>query len=664
MDGIPPVLSTDTEDVGWALQTAEALWKRGERVDAIVWLRRAAQAAGESDDDTRAMMLARSAAELTDRLAAHSASQAPMRDDEPSHAGVDDLLSVPPRGPEESEVFTLSGGDVEMLGHEDEEPDPFRQASAAPVARSREPAASEGFISVAPSSPDVMLLEGDDVESHVEVLSGGPSEPPLSLAPDAILADDDEAAEELTARSSVPTAAELHAGMLDPWAEAERRSQLPAVAPAPKPAPAVVLRTFEEEEVVTSAKSRAEPIAPPKAEQKLAPLPPPAPPPRVKPPLPRALPPRPPVMRAPAPPRAHVPAPESTTATLDRLADAGGTTEGSSSDLMLVESVPPPHITAVPRGESDRPTPVPTSVMPSNRAPPPTPMPASFPTPSVSLPDLAGRASGPSIISMPTPVPLSIGSRVTNAVPPMPDLMDLTTVEALGDLPDDAREAFALAATRSVLARDEEVSQFALALVLDGEVDVSSTLVDAPALRLEKSSILRSRGTMKDGVALRLVCASDTAIIATWDDEAVASAFRTCPWVEDDLRAVADRVQTKVGVTMGPLGERFDMALREHVTGKLTVRHLTPGEVIVEAGKPVPIVIVGVGDLELVKAGVKTGVLRPGDFLFSEQIMGGGVAPATARAGKGGALVLYGTRSVAQELLMSFPPLLDIFSGM
>ena len=46
MAGIPPALDSDAEDVAWALQTAEALWKRNERVDAIVWLRRAAQSAG------------------------------------------------------------------------------------------------------------------------------------------------------------------------------------------------------------------------------------------------------------------------------------------------------------------------------------------------------------------------------------------------------------------------------------------------------------------------------------------------------------------------------------------------------------------------------------------------------------------------------------------
>src|SRR5258708_30772592 len=66
MAGIPSVLDTDAEDVIWALQTADTLWKRGERTDAIVWLRRAAQSAGEAEDDDRALLLAREAAELAE----------------------------------------------------------------------------------------------------------------------------------------------------------------------------------------------------------------------------------------------------------------------------------------------------------------------------------------------------------------------------------------------------------------------------------------------------------------------------------------------------------------------------------------------------------------------------------------------------------------------
>ncbi|HVJ89131.1 MAG TPA: hypothetical protein VM580_04955, partial [Labilithrix sp.] len=66
---IPSVKNTDAEDVVWGLQTADTLWKRGERIDALVWLRRAAQAAGDANDDDRALELARYAAELTEWMA-------------------------------------------------------------------------------------------------------------------------------------------------------------------------------------------------------------------------------------------------------------------------------------------------------------------------------------------------------------------------------------------------------------------------------------------------------------------------------------------------------------------------------------------------------------------------------------------------------------------
>ena len=70
MSRIPKASATDSEDVVWALQTSDALWKRGDYQDAIAWLRRAAQAAGESEDDERALELANDAAELIEWLEA------------------------------------------------------------------------------------------------------------------------------------------------------------------------------------------------------------------------------------------------------------------------------------------------------------------------------------------------------------------------------------------------------------------------------------------------------------------------------------------------------------------------------------------------------------------------------------------------------------------
>lgn len=54
----------DSDDVTLALETAEALWNRGDPNEALRWLRRAAEAAGDSGDDLRAVVLAKAVAEL------------------------------------------------------------------------------------------------------------------------------------------------------------------------------------------------------------------------------------------------------------------------------------------------------------------------------------------------------------------------------------------------------------------------------------------------------------------------------------------------------------------------------------------------------------------------------------------------------------------------
>jgi hypothetical protein len=244
--------------------------------------------------------------------------------------------------------------------------------------------------------------------------------------------------------------------------------------------------------------------------------------------------------------------------------------------------------------------------------------------------------------------------------------LDLSEVEALADLPDDARELFAKAATVQKLARDEEVASFALALVLQGQVDLAATIVDAPAARLDKGQIVRAHGTIEHVTPVRLVCASDDARVATWDEAAVEAAFRTCPWVEDDLRAAGDRFQAEVGVTLGALGEKLDLALRTDLLGRLTLRALVEHEVYAIRGKPLPgLLVVGAGELELVgEADEVIGEpLRAGDFVFPTEVLRAAPAPHTVRAAKGGALVLFAERGVAQEMMVTCPPLMEIFAG-
>lgn len=58
----------DSVDMRWALSTADSLWSKGDRTDAIRWLQRAAQAASDAELDGRALELAKVAAELTSIL--------------------------------------------------------------------------------------------------------------------------------------------------------------------------------------------------------------------------------------------------------------------------------------------------------------------------------------------------------------------------------------------------------------------------------------------------------------------------------------------------------------------------------------------------------------------------------------------------------------------
>src|SRR6478735_236057 len=65
---LPEVEPADPEPVAVAIETARALFRTGEQMDALRWLRRAAERAEESGDDLRALNLARSAADLSTAL--------------------------------------------------------------------------------------------------------------------------------------------------------------------------------------------------------------------------------------------------------------------------------------------------------------------------------------------------------------------------------------------------------------------------------------------------------------------------------------------------------------------------------------------------------------------------------------------------------------------
>ena len=237
-------------------------------------------------------------------------------------------------------------------------------------------------------------------------------------------------------------------------------------------------------------------------------------------------------------------------------------------------------------------------------------------------------------------------------------------VHGLEDLPPEGQVSLVHQATIEKLNTDEEVSAFGLALVVRGAVSVMPTIADVACARASKGEIVWSQGNLEEGVALRLVASEDATEVAVWDAKVLNDAVRDLPWVVDDLKTLADRFQALAGVAMGPMGERLDDALRSMVTERCEVKRLLPGEELVEKGKPVGgMIIMAGGRLEIVDGEFVMSELAPGDFLFAAQVLAGGAAPHSARAGKGGALVLFAGRHVAHELLLSVPPLLEIFAG-
>jgi hypothetical protein len=265
--------------------------------------------------------------------------------------------------------------------------------------------------------------------------------------------------------------------------------------------------------------------------------------------------------------------------------------------------------------------------------------------------------------SDPVPVPVPVPVPPPQEDPHIGDLV-IGEVHGLEDLPPEAQAAMVREVQIESLSAQEQVSSFGLALVLKGAVDIMPTIADLACARAAKGDIVWGDGNLEDGVALRLVAAENGTEVAVWDAALIKDSVRDSPWVIDDLKSLADRFQALAGVAMGPMGERLDDSLRAMVTGRCEIKRLLPNEVLTTRGQAVGgMYIVAAGRIEVVDGEEIESELGPGDFLFGAQVLSNGKAPRDARAGKGGALVLFAARSVAHELLLSVPPLLEIFAS-
>lgn len=698
---LPEPQPGDDEDVVWGLSTAAALWARGERDDAIVWLRRAAEAASTAGQEIRAGEL-QASAEGLERAA--SPRPAAMTPPPPPAARAtaetlpQDLLEPAEDEPIEEDRILARALEPALPAPQPTSPVTPPHAPALPVpSTARTP-------TMAPPPP---TSRAPSVTPPAPEVSPPPERGPLASYPAYAAA---------RPRSAARTP------ILDPWAD---EPTLPSmrVGPALR---AILLeggevmvqlrrnqpRFVEDDDgVVTSAAPidttlrRARPPTPPTrkwtttgeqppgyiAEASAVPsksvVPSRPRPPTPSPPASDTGNPGPPVPSAPAvpsgsafssapassiprpststPPPSAFPAPRPSTAPPPRSASAPPVAAAAHVDPINGPTLPstpsainavtwPATPSAIPRSRPmtiPPPAPrVPTSALPI-RVPPPSlrPPPSSASVRPLVIPIIPRATATPTSVRPPS---LSVMSRPVSvpAPAPRPELV-LDEVEAFADLSAEMRQRLVSLARVEALSADEEVSAFGAALVIDGEAYVCATIVDARASQAARGALVPVRGTLVESVALRVVAGAGGARVAVWEAAALEEALRACPWVLEGLVARADELQAFAGATMGPLGE-LDDVVRGRLLARFAVRVAPPREVILDAGAPVPgLILVCVGSIELAD-GV---VVRAGEVLFPGAALDGAKAPSLACASASGAVFLVADRALTAELVASSP---------
>jgi hypothetical protein len=77
---LPRAEASDPAEVAMALETARALWAKGQGLESVRWIQRAAENAESSGDDLRAVSLARAAADLRAEVSMSSEPPGPMNE--------------------------------------------------------------------------------------------------------------------------------------------------------------------------------------------------------------------------------------------------------------------------------------------------------------------------------------------------------------------------------------------------------------------------------------------------------------------------------------------------------------------------------------------------------------------------------------------------------
>jgi len=281
----------------------------------------------------------------------------------------------------------------------------------------------------------------------------------------------------------------------------------------------------------------------------------------------------------------------------------------------------------------------------------------SLPPPAPSSEPVSPEQVAPAPSPSSPPEPSSLSGRV--------DGVNLEEVDGLGDLPEDAQVLLAALARLQLLGRGDSLplGQDGVLLVTQGAVSVRPTLAEIGAARVTAGGIVAARGSLGESLPLRVIAEQDETRVAFWQGDQIADVLSVYPWVVDELRMIADRLQARGGAALGSLGQRLDDNLRDAVYERMDVRVFSPGELVVGRGQAAPgLIVVAWGEIVESEDGHES-KHGAGQFVFASNVMGATVSPAEVRAGSKGALALYAPRTVAHELMMSVPPLLEILAS-
>jgi hypothetical protein len=294
----------------------------------------------------------------------------------------------------------------------------------------------------------------------------------------------------------------------------------------------------------------------------------------------------------------------------------------------------------------------PASIAPASvRPPPPSAAPASVAPPPASLKSLIPSVPRPAAPSSPSRRPsVAPPPPVAPSPPAAPPPFSLDGVAALADLAPEARADLATRARVELLAGDEEVKGFGAALLLEGSASVHPAIVDTALAEVATGTLVTTRGTSGEAIALRVVAGPVGAQVAVWDAAVIDAALGAFPGVQAELTERANRLQALAGAVMGPLGDLDDEA-RARLFARMRARVVRPREVIVAAGAPLAeVMLVCAGAVEADDDEDGALLVSPGEILFPHAVREGAASPSTATAAAPGAILLVGDRALIDEL--------------